>query len=185
MKVLDWWLQYAYNTVVICIVLLALIIAGSNLGWWGKSYRLYSVRSGSMRPSLSMGSLVAVRPAAEYARGDIVTYRVEGKAGETITHRIVEKKTDGQTAYITKGDANEDADSEPVPEGSLVGKVVWSMPLIGYPVAAAQSKQGFIFLIVIPATIIIYSEAVAIIHEIGTHIRKRRERRLKAQEKLV
>jgi len=84
----------------------------------------------------------------------------------TVTHRIVEVKTEeDQVSYITKGDANQSPDMDPRPKDMIVGKVVYGLPYLGFPVGFAKTQTGFIALIVIPATIIIYSEILKIKQE--------------------
>jgi signal peptidase len=45
--------------------------------------------------------------------------------------------------FITKGDANEDNDSSPVPFDDVEGKVAFSVPLLGYVVSFLKSPFGW------------------------------------------
>ena len=71
------------------------------------------VVSGSMEPAINLGSVVFTKAETDYQRGDIVSF--SNKAGQTVTHRIMEIKTSpaGQS-FILKGDANNTADGEEV-----------------------------------------------------------------------
>ena len=75
------------------------------------------VKSGSMEPAIKTGALVAVRPAAGYEAGDIITFRTsDNKKIDSTTHRVVEKQAeDGEISYITKGDANKAPDIRKIP----------------------------------------------------------------------
>jgi len=125
---------------------------------------LFSVRSGSMEPALPTGSLIFVRSASEYRVGDIVT--VQTTSDKTVTHRIVEvHTTDVGVAFLTKGDNNEEPDPVEVVPTNIIGKTFLMLPLLGYPVAYAQTQNGFLMLIVIPATLIILGELLTISRE--------------------
>jgi signal peptidase I len=121
-----------------------------------------------MQPSIPLGSLVLTQKQSEYQEGDVITFQNTGDTKYLITHRLknIEELENGKL-FITKGDANEDADSERVDPGSVVGKVIWALPLIGFVVSFARTQTGLIALVVIPATIIIYSEVLAIKKELG------------------
>ena len=118
-------------------------------------YRLYTVQSGSMEPKLQTGSLVVVKPAAAYVVGDIITFSDSANSKNTTTHRIVGMNG---TSFLTKGDANDSVDMNSVPETNVIGKVLFHIPYIGYPVGYAKTLPGLIILIVIPSTIIIWEE---------------------------
>ena len=156
---------YWVFAVVIFAIALTGIYAGDKLpGGW----RVFSVQSGSMEPAISTGSLVFVRPSGSYAEGDVITFLSEPDADArnqfvTTTHRVVEiTEVDGSPVFTTKGDANNANDAETVQAPEVLGKSVGHVPYLGYPVAYAKTQAGFIMLIVIPATLIIYSELVHI-----------------------
>jgi len=147
--------------------------------------RLFSVQSGSMEPAIPVGSLVMVRPQDSYTEGEIITVRSERSAKETVTHRIVERAEDkdiGSVSYKLKGDANEDPDPEMVPEKRVVGKVVLHIPFLGYPVGFAQSQIGFVILIIIPATIIVYSELMVIKKEFLKFFTRKKSKKNKEEK---
>ncbi len=123
--------------------------------------KLYSVLSGSMEPKIPLGSVIIAVPQSEYKEGDVITFGAETDRTKTVTHRIVEVSKDidlGKVSYRTKGDANDSPDMELIDSSRVIGKVVFHLPLLGYAVAFAQTQMGLILLIIIPATIIIYSE---------------------------
>lgn len=139
--------------------------------------KLYSVLSGSMEPKLALGSVIAVVPQNEYKTGDIITFGAETDKTKTVTHRIVEISRDldlQKISYRTKGDANDAPDLELIDQNRVIGKVVFHLPYLGYGVAFAQTQLGLIMLIVIPATIIIYSELVNIGHELKNMFGKKK-----------
>ncbi len=77
--------------------------------------QLLTVVSGSMEPSLPLGSLVLVVPrdAGAVRTGDVITFNPPGDPSRTVTHRVVDVRSGSQGADLlvrTRGDAN------PVPD---------------------------------------------------------------------
>lgn len=143
-------------------------------------FRLFSVQSASMGPNIALGSLVVVQRQDTYEKGEIITFASEYDPKETVTHRIVEVISDGALSkleYQVKGDVNEDPDPEPVSSSRVIGKVVKVVPKLGFVVAFAQTQLGLIILVIIPATLIVYSELLGIKKEVLLLIKKRKERK--------
>lgn len=164
-----------YNLVVVLVMVLAGLIALSTFDTPIK-FRLFAVLSGSMEPAIPMGSLVVVLPQTGYQVDDVITVKGEKNPKETVTHRIIEvqKGSSGrETQYKLQGDANEEADLEMIPLSRVIGKVRMHIPYVGRGISFAQTQQGFIALIVVPATILLYSEAVAAKQEVVKMIRKK------------
>jgi signal peptidase len=130
-----------------------------------------------MEPAIKTGSLIFTKSFSEYAIGDVITRRtLDPKV--TVTHRIVEKKeVNGNLIYMTKGDANNGEDSESVSPESIIGKVVFDIPYLGYPVSYARTQQGFIILIIIPAVLIIHGELTKIRYEFQKKMRFKKSAR--------
>jgi len=93
--------------------------------------KLYNVMSGSMEPLYKEGGVVYVKPASasEVELGDIVSYITSSGTNIVTTHRVVDITDDGK--FITKGDANNVEDAEPVIASRIVGKAVFYLPILG------------------------------------------------------
>lgn len=95
----------------------------------------YTVLTGSMRPGLEPGHLVGVRPIDidDVEAGNIVTFQLRSGQPEVATHRVVGVTEDGhgERLLITRGDANNVADAEPVQAAQLRGVVVYAVPWLG------------------------------------------------------
>jgi len=171
MKIFKLLADTIYWLAITVLVLIAGTTAFSVLKAPG-GWRSFVVLSGSMEPKIKTGSVVVIKPQAEYKQGDVVTFLSSPKANlkkldATITHRIAEVHDDeGRATFTTKGDANEDPDRESVTERQVLGKVMVSIPFLGYAVSFAKTQTGFITLIIIPGTLIIYSELVNIKKEL-------------------
>ncbi|MFD2728382.1 signal peptidase I [Enterococcus camelliae] len=120
--------------------------------------QIRSVVSGSMEPSILIGSIViSVNENIKKINvNDIVSYKATN--GEVVTHRVLKKKIGDNHLYlITKGDANNVSDQDRVNEKKLLGKVVLTIPLLGYMFLFLQTPSGLISasLIVVGLTIFI------------------------------
>lgn len=120
------------TTVVVCVVaLLALLLVSARI----LGLQTFVVLSGSMEPYYHVGSVIYVKevPPETLRVGDDISFRI---AGDTVaTHRIVEILPDVTGSpglrFRTKGTANTTTD-EPVHQSKVLGKVVGTIPLLGY-----------------------------------------------------
>lgn len=105
------------------------------------------VVSGSMEPSYMKGSLLYVKEGVGgIETGDAITFY---RHGELVTHRVVEINADEKT-YITKGDANQVNDAEPVAWSDVAGVPVFDIPVLGYPASFLGTTQGkFVFIVML------------------------------------
>jgi len=101
------------------------------------------VGSGSMEPKMYPGDVVIIAKvqADNIETGDVIQFRVPEEV--TIMHRVIEiQETEGGSkVFITKGDANDQPDSEPVLPDNVVGKAVLTIPKVGW--ASVVVKQFF------------------------------------------
>lgn len=166
-------LSIIYTTIFALLLLIGGALALSAFNTPLK-IRVFSVLSGSMEPVIHTGSVVIVQPQEEYKEGDIVTFRSPKDPKQTFTHRIIKVSQDKDIktiTYTTKGDANEEEDRDQTSARRAIGKVIFTIPYAGYAVNFAQTQTGLIVLIVIPATIIVYSELLNIKTEIQKFIK--------------
>ncbi len=171
-KKVGWFLLYA------AVILFALMVFASRYGLFG--IWLYSVRSGSMEPAIHRGSLVVVRRTDSIKQGDVITFYT-GFRKNTITHRVLEIVNRGQLYYRTKGDANNAPDSVLVPKEMVVGKVIYSLPYLGYGVAFLQTLPGIVLFILVPALVIIIDEGNQLKEEWERLKRRRKQIKTKKQ----
>lgn len=160
-----------YIIFVTFIVGIAGLLLGTMLPIPG-SLELKIVKSGSMEPQIPTGALVVVRHAEPYVKGDIITFGKDSKNDIPTTHRIIAINPDG--SFMTKGDANEEADANPAARGDVIGKVLLSIPGAGFVLDFARTKLGFALLIGIPATLVILEEVLTIVRETKKWYRGRR-----------
>lgn len=154
--------QIALGVLAAELLLAAVLLVGLVLPLPG-SVELKIVQSGSMEPAIAVGSVVVVVPESAYAVGDIITFGDDTKKKVPTTHRVIALEREaGSVRYITKGDANEEADNTQVEYGAVVGKVVTTVPRLGFVLDFARSEQGFLFMLVIPAGLVVLDELLTL-----------------------
>lgn len=149
------WLKYLGITLVAVVMLLALaVLFVPYLGW-----QIDTVLSGSMSPTLKVGSLSFTQPVDPHSieLGDIITYR-SPRNGKLTTHRVVGIVENNPLRFQTKGDANEDLDPYLVPSTNIEGKVAFNIPLMGYAADFVKTPLGFVLILGIPGLLIIVVE---------------------------
>ncbi len=99
-------------------------------------------RSDSMRPAISAGDLLLTRlgPPGAARTGDVVTFADPGRGGRLITHRVTERRAEGDRwAFVTRGDANSGSERWTVARDGRVGRLVLRVPRAGFAVAWLSS----------------------------------------------
>lgn len=126
--------------VVVVMVGLAVVVAGTAGALWSNGYRLYAVRTGSMTPTYLPGDLVVDGPtSATYRVGTVVTFRHGTSPDAVTTHRVHAVTRAG---LQTKGDANRSPDPTPVATSQVLGRVVAGVPRGGYLLVFLQQPAG-------------------------------------------
>ena len=123
---------------VILVVLFAVMLVGARL----VGLNVYSVVSGSMEPTYSVGDLIYVKKVEPQTIqvGDPITF-VLNEDLVVATHRVTAIDAENQR-FTTKGDANEVEDAAPVHFNNLIGKPVFAIPLLGYVSNWVQNPPG-------------------------------------------
>lgn len=151
---------YAVGALLVGAVALSLLVTAvpGIVGAEGS----YVVLSSSMSPSIGAGDVVVVNDVqpGEIQTGDVITFRPPGGADRpVVTHRVVEVVESGESPrFRTKGDANEAPDERLVPSSAVVGKVTFTIPLVGYLVNFANTDFGLFSLVVVPLVLLAISE---------------------------
>jgi signal peptidase len=116
-----------------------------------------------VEPAIPVGSIAMIKPVNPETLniGDIICFKLSEPT--SITHRIINITNEG---FITKGDANEDPDQWIVKKENVIGKLVFTIPYIGYIGYFVRTPTGLILLIVLPASLIIIIEIRNIIKEL-------------------
>jgi signal peptidase len=162
-----------YGFLMVGLIALGALLIVSSLPFSGLTIKI--VKSGSMEPTIKTGGIVVDFPQSNYQVGDVVTFGQDTKVQIPTTHRIVAITGSGASAvYTTKGDANDAPDPVVTHVGDIHGKVLFTVPYIGYVLNFARQPLGFALLVGIPALLIIIEEVSKIVREVRVLKRKRK-----------
>ncbi len=153
------------ENVVMVIVVVIVLFFGAMILLPQFDYGLIVIKSGSMEPTIGTGGIVIIKAQDVYNTDDVITF-VKTK-DDLVTHRIVEVIDEGgEIVYATKGDNNNAPDLFSVSINDVQGRVVFTLPYIGYVIAFFQSRLGIMLLILIPAGYFIGREVIKIKKEL-------------------
>ncbi|MBQ8606176.1 MAG: signal peptidase I [Clostridia bacterium] len=156
--------------IIMCIVLIPMLI--TNVTLIVKSYvnpdkvpdvggyMPMIVLTESMQGTINAGDLIVIKTAKpeDIEKGDIITYfDPKSSKNSTTTHTVIDIKTeDGKLMFETKGDANNAADTEPIPADKLVGEYTGiRIPGMGKVAMFMQTVPGLIVCVVLPLLLLV------------------------------
>jgi signal peptidase len=153
------WVGNIILGLVVCFALFAVLVPSVLSG----SFAI--VRSSSMEPAMRAGALAVMLPAdaRDVEVGDIIVFDPpwDSNPDVTVSHRVIGVYGDGQLRFDTKGDALEQSDPYYVPAESVQGRVLFSVPYLGYAANSAlryvRTWLGLVTLVCIPMAILIGS----------------------------
>lgn len=147
--------------VVISIFLIGFAFLGSYLIYFilqialNTSTPMVVVVSGSMEPNINKGDLLFLQGVdpEDIEVGDVIVYDAHGlwvgAPEDPIVHRVIDIiEEDNKLYFVTKGDANNNKDKEPVPGGRVLGKVIGRVPYVGW-VKIILTDYGLLFPVII------------------------------------
>lgn len=165
---------------VVCLVFVIVISISSKTNKTVFNHTFLVVSSGSMEPSIKIGSLIVVRSIqpSQLKKNDVITFKNPKKVNELVTHRINKITTNkkGSYQFTTKGDANNTIDLWEISSKGVVGKTVYVVPKLGSLVDFIKKPKGFIIFVILPAMIIIFSEIKNIINYFEEKWKKKYEK---------
>jgi signal peptidase I len=118
----------ARSAVAVILMLMFWTMAPMVMGW-----QSYVIMSGSMAPRMFPGDVVLSQPvgAEKVTLGQIVLVENPVRIGTTLVHRAVGRNPDG--SLVTRGDANRENDSTPIPADLVRGLPRLRVPYVGLP----------------------------------------------------
>ena len=148
---LEVWLSRV-ATLLLGIALLTVLILG--VGPHLLPYRTFTVYSGSMAPTIPIGSEVfdLLVPAENIRPGDVITFTEPGRPDRLVTHRVVRLLPSGtKQVALTKGDANGAQDTWKIPMSGRILRVAAHVPYLGYALNALQAPATRLLFLVLVA----------------------------------
>lgn len=174
---ITYYVFFAFITFIALLLLLSIFPIKDN-------FQVKIVLSGSMEPAIRTGSIVVIKPEENYKEGDIITFGKDTKKDVPTTHRIVKiRAVEGRLLFTTKGDANDSEDSTEIRKDRIIGKVLFSVPYIGYILDTAKKPIGFAVLVGVPVLLIVYDEILNIYREVKKMRARKREKKEKEDKK--
>lgn len=177
--------------VTLYIIVAIILFAAISSVIWGKPVLFSSVRSNSMYPLFRRGDMLIIKNVTGKDRldiGDIIVFKAEeGELSDSgwVVHRIIDG--DKIKGFVTKGDANDDADQSP--DGDDLVKLEWvagkvltlgngvaKIPLIGYLSLWMENVQKSPYIMPVIAV------ALAVLVAVGEFISSRGKSRKKKKE---
>lgn len=128
----------------VILLVLAFVGLGSSVVPRIMGLQPYAIISGSMEPAYPTGSLVYAQPVSgeDLQPGEVAAF---WRDGDVIVHRV-DSIDATEKEFVAKGDANDDVDLRPVPFHEVLGRVVFSVPYVGYFLMALGSLEGKLLL---------------------------------------
>ncbi|MFN8217686.1 MAG: signal peptidase I [Solirubrobacterales bacterium] len=120
----------------------------------------FTLRSGSMTPTLETGDVVVTEPVAPLSVrvGQIVTFRDPEGSGRLYSHRVQSVRAAGENVhFVTRGDANTGTERWSVPVDGTLGRVIYRVPKLGYALVWTTTPEGRIGLVAIPALLLLWA----------------------------
>ena len=155
--------------VILCVILLPILVI--NITLIIRSYTNKDaipsvggifpliVLTDSMYPEIQSGDLIICRQieAEDVAVGDVISFfDPAGNGTSVVTHRVIElTEEDGETAFRTRGDANNADDRLAVKAEKLVG-IYWKrIPKAGKVAMFMQTTVGLILCVILPMVLLV------------------------------
>lgn len=141
-----------FRNVIFAVTIIILVLCAAIIGPNVFGFKPFIATSGSMEPAVPTGSLVYVNiNDKDVAKNDIIMYKIpsiSGKSDKMVTHRVVDIQGD---EIITKGDANEDIDLNPIRKEQVIGTYAYHIPQLGF----MYDRFGYKSLVVLAVWILI------------------------------
>lgn len=141
------------TTITIAVMLISMVIVIPRLF----GIECYVVKSGSMEPTLNVGSLTYIDTNKTSLNvGDIAVYKITQDNNETLViHRVISKTDDG---YQFKGDANKIADANMITQKQIIGTYIFQVQKVGFILARFNPnmiKRLIILLVIFNISVIL------------------------------
>jgi len=124
------------------VAIISVIMVFFTFGYFGVQPTV--IYSGSMQPVVDIGDIVIISDVStdSIKEGDIIQFK-NTNISIPILHRVYKIDEKGDTKlFITKGDANNDPDTDPIISNQIMGKAIFTIPKIGWIPITMKSLVG-------------------------------------------
>ena len=146
--------------ILIVVVGVLIIWLGLQIAF-GTQNPFYVVASGSMIPVLEVYDVLIVQghdPFEEVEIGDIIVFNRPSDHNRVIVHRVVSIIDENPKTIRTQGDANPASipgTDFPISEEEYIGKVVYTLPQVGYITQLLKPPTNYIIIAIVIGVMII------------------------------
>ena len=152
-------------------------------------FSAYTIVSPSMVPNIKVLDVVVIkrieRPE-DIQKGDVITFNSTDYrySGVTVTHRVknIEKTNEGKYLFTTKGDANNTIDASRVDFNGIYGKVMLTIPKIGYIQYFLSNIIGWTIIVIFPAACVIAYDIVKLVRTIRKDPKNKKQKKEEEKE---
>ncbi len=146
---------------------IAIVGVGVLVIWFGLTLAFgtqnpfYVVASGSMIPELEVYDVLIVQghePFEDLEIGDIIVFNRPSDHNRVIVHRVVSVTDDDPITLRTKGDANPASipgTDFPITEEEYIGKVVYTLPQVGYVTQLLKPPINYVIIAVVIGVMVV------------------------------
>jgi len=124
------------------VAIVSVLMIFFSFGYFGVQPTV--IYSGSMKPDIDIGDIVIISDVStdSIKEGDVIQFK-NTNISIPIIHRVYEIDKEGDTKlFITKGDANNNPDIDPIISGQIMGKAIFTIPKIGWIPITIKSLIG-------------------------------------------
>ncbi len=128
---------------------------------FGTQNPFYVVASGSMVPVLEVYDVLVVQghdPFEEIEIGDIIVFNRPSDHNRVIVHRVVSIIDENPKIIRTQGDANPASipgTDFPISEEEYIGKVVFTLPQVGYVTQVLKPPTNYIIIVIVIGVMVV------------------------------
>jgi signal peptidase I len=153
------YVPVAAFAVAVGLAAVLLLATALLMGW-----KFQVIETGSMAPRYPVDSLAIVEPLdpADVRPGTTVVFEDPLVRGRLVAHRVVKRLPGRSPAWMTKGDANAEADPAPVHAAAIQGRVRWAIPGLGRLVSALHGGWAVALLVGLPLAVLGLTELTAL-----------------------
>lgn len=144
---------------VALVAVLALVLVPRLLGWVP-----LTILSGSMEPTIPVGSQVVVQPVegeeevAQLQVGDVISFLPRPDDPTIVTHRVLSKSVDSTgTSVLTQGDANDVPDDVVLTAQQIRGVVRYQVPYAGHVAQLLDGREKQVGTMLLAGGLLLYA----------------------------
>ena len=146
---------------IIIVVVAVLVIWIGLQAAFGTQNPFYVVASGSMIPVLQVYDIIIIQghePFEEVQVGDIIVFDRPSDHNRVIVHRVVSIIDENPKIIRTQGDANPASipgTDFPISEEEYIGKVVFTLPQVGYVTQILKPPTNYIIIAIVIGVMVV------------------------------